>query len=271
MRLLLLTAVAAGLLLFFAVTDIMAQEAVVLYINGDVMMQRAGEDRWVNLTADTKLKEDDKIKTLGDSRAEIALDPSLKNIVKLQEDTEITVKSLRNIYLSKGRVFTVIESLPAGSSFEVRTPTAVAGVAGSGMSVGTDGKSTDVGCFEDKVYVRGIMQDGTLTIEVYIDEGYKRVIDRFELPGDLMMLEAFEMRQWSEFRDELSEHIDNLQGAGDIIQGTIDKVQDNIDKVQQQIMERQDRMEERFELEEEGKRDEVTGAAGSSGSQVEEY
>jgi len=188
--------------------------AKIVYLKGNVKVQRAEEDFWILAKKAMLLKDKDKIKTAVASEAEIALDSTLKNIVRLEQNTEIVIEDLKAKKLSmpRGKVLSVVESLPSESTFEVKTPTAVAGVVGSGMSVSTDGKSTDVSCFEDKAYVQGINVDGTLMVQVIIiDQGYKRIVGQFEMPSDLIGLTALERDSWSKFRENLRDHLDWLR------------------------------------------------------------
>ncbi len=201
-------------LIVFSVSAYAQDEVKIVYTKGNVKLQRSSDDFWILAKKGMLLKENDKIKTFIASEAEIALDSTLKNIVKLDQNTEISIEDIKAKKLSmlSGKVFVLVESLPSDSSFEVRTPTAAAGVAGSGMSVGTDGKSTTVSCFEDKAFVRGVNIDGTLMAEiVIIDNGFKRVVGRFEMPGDVMMLTALDRQGWTQFRENLRDHIDRLR------------------------------------------------------------
>lgn len=201
-------------LFFYSAAAYAQEQAKIVYIKGNVKIQRSSDDFWILAKKDMLLEKSDKIKTFIASEAEIALDSTLKNIIKLDQNTEISIEDIKakRLSMSKGKVFALVESLPSGSSFEVRTPTAVAGVAGSGMSVNTDGKSTTVGCFEDKAYVQGINVDGTpMTQIVIIDRGYKRIIGRFETPGDMLMLTMLDREGWREFRENLRDHLDWLR------------------------------------------------------------
>lgn len=201
-------------LTLFSISAYAQDEVKIVYTKGNVKVQRSSEDFWILAKKGMLLNENDKIKTFIASEAEIALDSILKNIIKLEQNTEISIEDIKTkrLFMPSGKVFALIESLPSDSSFEVRTPTAVAGVAGSGMSVGTDGKSTTVSCFEDKAFVRGVNVNGTPMAEiVIIDNGFKRVVGRFEMPGDLVILTALDREQWTQFRDNLRDHIDWLR------------------------------------------------------------
>lgn len=203
-----------ALLLFLNSSGVCQEEiAKIIYLKGQVKVQRSGDDIWILAEERMILKDNDKIKTFADSEVEIALDSTLKNIIKLEPNTEITLKALRTkkVYMPEGKVLSIIESLSPDSSFEVRTPTAVAGVAGSGISVETDGKKTEAGCFEDKGYAMGIDRDGTLMEKVTIDEGFKRIIEQFEIPGRAFPLSVFEKIQWLQFKEDLRTHLDRFK------------------------------------------------------------
>ncbi|MDD5504359.1 MAG: FecR family protein [Candidatus Omnitrophica bacterium] len=224
----------------------------VIYVKGVVNIQKADDAKWQIATRGMALDEKDRIKTLDGSEVSIALDTSNKNIVTLSQNSEISIADAKKKHLSlyNGRIFALIEGVESASSFQVRTPTAVAGVSGSGMSVESDGNNTTVGCFEDMAYVQGINEDGTLMAEiVIIDNGFKRVIGRFEMPGDLIMLSDFDREGWSQFRQNLKEYLSwlgdkreqGLQGAADAmdaIQGMQERLNDIRDDNKENIFER---------------------------------
>ena len=213
------TIIITGLLSIFllglnASDSIAEEESRIIFLKGRVKVQHPGDVFWILAKKGMALQDKDKIKTFVGSEAEIALDSTLKNIIKLEPKTEVTIEDLKNrrLHMPKGKVLSLLEALPAGSSFEVRTPTAVVGVAGTGIWVDTDGKKTTVRCHEDKAYVKGIKVDGTYMPDVLIiDKGYKRIISRFKAPGDLVVLTTFEREHWSQFREKLREHLDTLR------------------------------------------------------------
>jgi hypothetical protein len=188
--------------------------AEIIYVKGLVNIQQQGDDFWILAKKGMFLDDNDKIKTSIAAEAGVALDSTKKNIVTLSQNTEMSISDIKGkqVSVSRGKVFALMEALSSDSSFEVRTPTAVAGVAGSGMSVETDGEKTIVGCFEDQAYVQGINVDGKPMAEiVIIDNGFKRVIGRFEMPGDLMILTALDREGWQQFRENLRDHLDWLR------------------------------------------------------------
>jgi len=214
MRYILFLMVFAVALSFFCAASYAEEGIQILYVKGVVNVQQSGEDFWILAKKGMSLGNSDKIKTSFASEVGITLDPTKKNVVTLSQNSEMTVSDIKKkqILLSKGKAFALIEGIDSVSLFEVRTPTAIAGVAGSGMSVETDGKNTTVGCFEDRAYVQGINVDGTPMAElIIIDNGFKRVIGRFEMPSDLLILTALDREGWQQFRENLREHLDWLR------------------------------------------------------------
>ena len=262
----------------FCIASYAEEGSYILYVKGVVNVQQSGEDFWILAKKNMPLGDNDKIKTSIASEAGIALDSTKKNIVTLSQNSEMSVSDIKKkqILLSKGKVFALIEGVESASLFEVRTPTAVAGVAGSGMSVETDGKNTTVGCFEDRAYVQGIDVDGKLMAEiVIIDNGFKRVIGRFEMPGDLLALTALDREGWQQFRENLREHLDWLRdkraegsrGAA-IALDAINRIQERSDDI------RFDNKENIFERDEHQRRDDAerqedSGSGGGSEVYVE--
>ena len=270
-KLLLITVILASVLLFGSLSAYADTEAKIIYLKGSVKVQEAGEDFWILAKKGMLLNDGDKIKTFTASEVEIAIDDTLKNIMRLEANTEVLIEDIRKgkFNMPKGEILALIEGLPDGSVFEVKTPTAVAGVAGSGMSVGTDGTSTTVGCFEDKAYVRGVTVDGKLMLEiVIIEEGYKRVVGRFEIPSDLLLLSIYDREKWSEFRANLRDHLDWLRekraegsrGAALALE-QIQRMQDRFD----------DSRDNLFDEDEHDRRDGWGSGSSSSGDNDDDY
>jgi hypothetical protein len=247
---------------FFCIASFADEGMQILYVKGVVNVQQAGEDFWILAKKGMILSDNDKIKTGYTAEAGILLDGTKKNVVTLSQNSEMSVSDIKKkqVSLDKGKIFALIEGIESASSFQVRTPTAVAGVAGSGMSVETDGKKTTVGCFEDKAYVQGINVNGTPMAElVIIDNGFKRVIGRFEMPGDLVILTMFDRENWQQFRENLREHLDWLRDkraegsrSAAIAIDAISRIQERSDDI------RFDSKENIFERDEHQRRDDAT-------------
>ena len=157
------------------------RDAKIIYLKGQVKLQRAESTRWIVAKEGTVIKEGDRIKTFKFSAVEVALDKDAKNVIRIEQKSEFLLEetAANKHKLFKVKIFALLESLEPGSSFEVRTPTAVCGVAGSGISVDTDGNETTTGCHEDQAYAKGIKEDGSLTPKKVIKEGHKCIIKKF--------------------------------------------------------------------------------------------
>ncbi len=107
--------------------------------------------------------EGDIIEVGEDSFVDIAFDPEWKNVSRLEEGSRISIRSLQNteLDLTKGSIYSKLKNLPRESSFEVRTPTAIAGVRGSEFYAAFDGSESEVLNYSDSdVYVYGLDDEG---------------------------------------------------------------------------------------------------------------
>ncbi len=103
----------------------------VLKCDGTVQIFDSEKNMWQDIMAPYKLKLDDILRTLPSSACEIEFDSSR---LKLKENSSVTVKALIekiNLNLIYGEILTKIKALPAGSSFEIETPQAIAGARGT--------------------------------------------------------------------------------------------------------------------------------------------
>ena len=79
------------------------------------------------------LKTGDRIEVGQGSLVDLAYDNAWKNVTRIRENSEVKIGSLvpTHINMKQGDIFSRIKALPAGASFEVETPTAVAAVRGT--------------------------------------------------------------------------------------------------------------------------------------------
>ncbi len=233
------------------------EDAKIIYLKGQVKLQSVKEVRWIVAKEGMVIKKGDRIKTFKFSSVEIAIDKEAKNVIRIEEESELLLDKIidKRAQLFKGKVFALLGALEPGSSFEVRTPTAVCGVAGSGIFVDTNENKTTAGCHEDKAYAKGIRKDGSLTPERVIKHGYKCVIEKFKAPGPLAALTRHEQREWSGFRESLREHRELLKGKKrKEPRKIIDSLKDLEDKAD---LQREDRQEDRLEKMEQKKREDA--------------
>jgi len=162
--------------------------------DGEVAIQKPGEEEWLSVEKDMPLEERDRIKTGPFSFAEILIDDG--SLVTIEQNSEITISELSadfetkkiksSIFIAVGRLISNITAfMHRESRFSVHTPTLVAGVRGTEFVVETtDSEETDVGVFEGQVTVGGIDSEGKLIegSEVLVPAGRQTTVQKFKRP-----------------------------------------------------------------------------------------
>ena len=159
--------------------------AEVLYISGEPEVCYSEEKEYIKAEEGMYLESGDKIRTDANSYLGLGFDEEEKNIVKVDSNSSVVLilKGNEKIELLKGRVFATINDLPAGSSFEIRTPAAITGVRGTDWVVSVEDDSTDVEAIEGTPYVKSFEEDGKPTDEeTIVSTGYETTIKRFRRP-----------------------------------------------------------------------------------------
>ena len=156
-----------------------------LYITGDVQVSK-GDGPFAAATAGMLLEPWDKIKTGADSSADLSFDADDKNIVKIGSSANVVVvlKEDERLELINGDVYCTINNLPQGSSFEVRTPTAIAGVRGTDIRIEADAENTVVEAVDNNAFIRNKLPDGTFSAkETVIQPGFMANVKKNEPPS----------------------------------------------------------------------------------------
>lgn len=155
-----------------------AFEVSILSITGDVQVDVKGDGNWTKAFPGMKLATGAKLKTGPASTTNIIYDAAGLNIAEIKENTIAVVKA-SSLDLVKGSVLAKFDNLEKGSTFSVKTPTAVCAIRGSGMGVDYINNMTVAMAFEDKVYVTGLDASGnTVSAEVTIPEGWSASVDQ---------------------------------------------------------------------------------------------
>ncbi len=144
-------------------SKVRAGKGVITYLQGQVQVKKTGESQWAPARPNMILAENDQIKVLNQSRAELILDNqsvlrlsenSLLTIHKLEEE-RATRKETARMDISLGKLWARMAKLfnPA-SRYDVKTPTVIAGVQGTTYQVLVAGDlSTTIQVFEGAVNV----------------------------------------------------------------------------------------------------------------------
>jgi len=146
-----------------AETQVQANKGVITFLEGQAQMKKAGGTQWSSARPNMILLERDQVKVLARSRAELILDN--QTVMRLSENTLLTIQKLEEepapqketvkMELSLGRLWTRAAKLfnPA-SRYDVKTPTAIAGVQGTIYQVSVaDDQSTNIQVYEGAVNV----------------------------------------------------------------------------------------------------------------------
>jgi hypothetical protein len=190
-----------------------AQVAEIVYVSGTVRIKTITAPGWVDAKEGMVVKEGDIIKTEVDSNAELAFGEGLKNILNVFPSSQLVISKFKPgcVKLEEGRVFSLIKSLEKGSTFEVRTPTAVAGARGTGWGVGLQDDSTEVQDFEQTVYAAGLNGDGILVGLANLKAGWKTLLSGGQGPGGLLKLTPEEVTSWKAWKKAALMHVKNFK------------------------------------------------------------
>jgi len=262
--------------MFFSFSSLLAKElereAKVIFVTGDAKVQKAGKAEWLDVKKGMLLSDGDTAKTAKAAAIELSFDSGNKNLVRLEENSILTLrgKMLKQIELPQGRIRSLVKNLKKESSFEIKTPTVVAGARGSGWDVSTSEKRDNVKAFEDEIFVQSYDPQGKLIKEIYVREGWEVNIDRFQAPGELMELTERDRGDWNSWREDLNDRI-QPGGSGESNRSEefsriqdIDRAAEKQEDYKEQLLETEDigKIEDR--IREENIREE-TSPAGSQG------
>ena len=116
-------------------------KVTIIATSGEVLVLKKDTAEWLDAQSGDILTEGDTIKTLEGAKAELQF-PSGSSIV-LNEKTSLAIESLAfktrtpqkeektEVFLIDGKIKAIIEKLDQGEQFEIKTPTAIAGVRGT--------------------------------------------------------------------------------------------------------------------------------------------
>lgn len=190
-----------------------APAGTVAALQGRAEAQRGGEQTWRALAPGTDVFVGDRLRTAEASRLKVLMRDD--SVITLGPKSELVVDRLVVGATSTSRMDQVVGTVRAvvtdrygsrGSSFEVKTPTAVAGVRGTGFVslADADGKRTRVVGLYDMTWVRGVA-DTRGEFEVGVGPG--------------QMTEVLAGQQPSKPRDLSASELDALVGPTEMVPG----------------------------------------------------
>jgi hypothetical protein len=143
-------------------TCVFAQTAQIIDLKGSVSVKKDAAAAWQKAKMNMLLSKAAEIKTGKNSLCTLTFDTEMKNIMTIKENSLVKLESIipGKVFLPEGRVFSLIDDLAKIEKFEVRTPTAIAGARGTGLSVQFLNSQTLAACYQHFVYVMGLDKQG---------------------------------------------------------------------------------------------------------------
>ena len=242
-------AVVLTLIMFFGMVMLL-EAAEIISLKGKVEVQRGQDQTWKLAAVGTQLNVGDSLRTARGSSADILLEPATKNFLRVQPSTLIILNSktpgeVDRIDLSSGKIYANMEKVKAGLTFEVHTPSAVAGVRGTGWSVESDKNVDEAATYENNIYLQSYDANGNMISEITVPEGFKSFIERFQGPSALIELTTDERRDWDSLREDVGSRVEEAgarrgDGGGRGPEKTVEQTQDEVQQSLEQINELQE-------------------------------
>jgi hypothetical protein len=183
---------------------LITEDAVILDLKGDVDVKLTPSARWANAKVGMVLSKSSELRTGRNSWVEVGFELGYgnENVIRLQGDSTLkfTQTGPARLNLLKGELRTLVQGLSGGSTFEVRTPTAVCGARGTGWDTNTDGKKTTVDTYENKVSFSPLGKAKKKTIK----EGKRGVLEDPDKPVKIGDLPPGKMDNWKKWKEDMS-------------------------------------------------------------------
>ena len=182
----------------------------IVYSENNVSVSSDGQN-WLAAHSEMSVAEGSHIKTAEASYCDVALDKSLKNIISLGPNSDIVVgEALKQVKISKGRVFAELKALPAGSQFEVVTPQAIAGVRGTAWESIVD-MITQFVVQDNSIFVQGIGSEGQVTGENDVPAGSSITVNEQGLLGAVAMAAQADLNRMDSWSDRIEHSVGTYQ------------------------------------------------------------
>jgi len=113
--------------------SLMDHRASVFQITGQAKLLKKNSEKWRTLRKGMVIQEGDQIRTQRDAQVRLHYDDYFLNILQINENSLAEFQTIEptQIYITNGEIFSILDGLPKGTSYQVVTPTAVGGVRGT--------------------------------------------------------------------------------------------------------------------------------------------
>jgi hypothetical protein len=188
--------------LLFAVSS---EAAKIVAVEGEVLVKADGSDLWQMAVMDMVVSPQAQIQTKAAAQCSIAFDEGKSRLATVKENSSVKVDSLQpdELYLSGGRVFSLIKSDTSGKDFRVKTPTAISGARGTAWTTAFGEGKTSVQCIENVVFVAGVDAAGQMTQQMDIQPGFGVSVDEGGAVGEAFALAADQLAEGQQSKQSL--------------------------------------------------------------------
>lgn len=183
--------------------------------SGEVTVSLSGADGPAEPQEGMKLESGDMISTGSGGSAELSFNEDNSNVVRLSENTtaSVVMSGDEKLEMTEGEILASVSGLSSGSSFEIRTPTAVSGARGTDWVTKVSGDGTDVEAVDDIPYVKHFESEGKVSTEpVFINPGQMTTVRRFQRPEAPRPMQIQRRQQWQSMKQDVRKRAKEAAG-----------------------------------------------------------
>ncbi len=168
-----------------------------------------------------RLEAGDQVDTGIASAVDLVFDEELRNVVRVEENSRMEVRqsvAVITARLERGGIFAILKNLPQDSTFEVRTPTAIASVRGSEYRTTFDpAEGTRVYNFsESPVMVQAVDDQGRASGEPLLLKNAEKteIVKPGESPAPAQEMQAADLNEGNALAFSMEKNQNDVAGLG---------------------------------------------------------
>ena len=118
-------------------SDLNDHRALLFDFKGNVRILKHDTDKWTPVMKNMKIEIGDQLLTEKDSHVDLAYDSRFLNVARIGANTKAEFRNIEptDIHMEDGSIFSALDGLKGGESYQISTRTAVAGVRGTAFGV----------------------------------------------------------------------------------------------------------------------------------------
>ena len=199
-------------------------KVVIISLTGDVEVLASGESTWIKAGIGMVLRARDRIRTQVSSTCDLSFDSKDKNVVGILENSDVVIllRGAEKIELIDANIYAKLSSLK-GTSFEIRTPTAVCGARGTGLGVKGNSNGTEATAYKNDIYVRNAKGE-----EKGVGEGFLRKIDKMGKISKQIEAIVDNIQKFQSWQKNMDKIVRSSKRAGT---RKVDRLSDKVEKL----------------------------------------